>query len=247
MIRLSRRSFACVGWLAAALLLSAAALPVDAQHPKSSARATAAVDRVKETEPVKTYGTRTAPILMEVYSDFQCPSCRGLYEQTLRQLINDYVASGKVFLVHRDFPLPVHPYSFVAARYANAAARIGKFAEVEAALYDNQAAWSVDGSLQKYVSAALSVSEMKHVQSLVDKCGGGSTAAARPARLSTNAQGAEGCVLDSAIEKDVMLGRAVPVQQTPTSIVTYKSQHYPVIGIVSYPILKGFFDQLLRQ
>lgn len=240
MIPSSRRAFAFAGWLAAGLLLFGAAVPALAQR---HARAKATVDRIKETEPVKSYGSRSAPILMEVYSDFQCPSCRALYEQTLRQLINDYVASGRVYLVHRDFPLPIHQYSFVAARYANAAARIGKFSEIEAALYDNQAAWSTDGSVQKYVSSALSTEEMKHVQRLVDNCGG-STAAARPARL---VQGGEGCLLDSEIEKDVALGRAIPITQTPTSIVTYKGQHYPVVGLVSYQILKGFFDQLLRQ
>ena len=51
---------------------------------------------------------------MEVFSDYQCPACRGFFENTLRYMINDYVASGKVYLVHRDFPLPMHPYSIDA-------------------------------------------------------------------------------------------------------------------------------------
>ncbi len=182
---------------------------------------------------------------MEVYSDFQCPSCRGLYEQTLRALINDYVASGKVYLIHRDFPLQGHPYGLDAARWADAAARIGKYPEVEAALYDNQAAWSADGNIQRYVATALSAGEMKRVERMVEACHGNSAVAS--AKISHAQESNHGCELDSDIEKDTALGHQVPVQQTPTSIVTYKGQHYPVIGIVSYPILKQFFDQLLRQ
>ncbi len=75
---------------------------------------------------------------MEVFSDYECPSCRSLYENTLRPMINDYVASGKVYLIHRDFPLPMHKYGYEAARWINAAARVGQFQNVEAALYDNQ-------------------------------------------------------------------------------------------------------------
>jgi len=57
------------------------------------------------------------------------------------------VAAGKVYFIHRDFPLPMHPYSHQAARWSNAAAKIGKFQEVDAALFDNQAAWSADGNI----------------------------------------------------------------------------------------------------
>src|ERR1700719_218535 len=73
-------------------------------------------------EGMKAYGSKNAPITMEVFSDYQCPSCRALFEETLKPLIADYVALGKVYLVHRDFPLPMHSHSWVAARYANAAA-----------------------------------------------------------------------------------------------------------------------------
>jgi protein-disulfide isomerase len=58
--------------------------------------------------PVKTIGNHTAPITMEVFSDYQCPSCGNFYETTLRAMIQDYVALGKVYLVHHDFPLQMH-------------------------------------------------------------------------------------------------------------------------------------------
>jgi protein-disulfide isomerase len=219
--------------LISGVILAGASLPAKTHSQAKTRRRAVQKAVAKEVDPVKTYGSRSAPITMEVYSDFQCPSCRGLYEQTLRPLINDYVAAGKVYLIHRDFPLPMHPYSFEAARWATAAAEIGRFAEVEAALYDNQPAWSADGNVRKYVAEALSSAEMKRVEMLMVSCHG--------------APAVGGCPLDGWIEKDVTAGRAIPVQQTPTSFVIYRGQRYPVVGVVTYPILKQFLDSLLRQ
>jgi protein-disulfide isomerase len=56
----------------------------------------------------KTMGDPNAPITLEVFSDFQCPACKTLYEGTLQPLMKDFVVKGKVYLVHRDFPLAMH-------------------------------------------------------------------------------------------------------------------------------------------
>ena len=58
--------------------------------------------------PLKSYGSRLAPITMTLFTDYQCPSCRVLYEDSLRPMIGGYIASGKVCLLHYDFPLPQH-------------------------------------------------------------------------------------------------------------------------------------------
>jgi len=197
---------------------------------------------------VKAIGSRSAPITMEVFSDYQCPSCGGLYEQTLKPLIADYVASGKVYLVHRDFPLPIHKYGYEAARWVNAAAVVGKYPEVEAALYDNQASWSADGNIAKYVASAIP-GDFKHVEKLMESCPietapGGVT----PASYSQAGKTAHGCPFDYSIEKDKALGNTVPVSATPTFRFTYKGRAYgPMSGVVSWPIMKQFLDQLLRQ
>jgi protein-disulfide isomerase len=190
--------------------------------------------------PVKAYGSKDAPIKMEVFTDYECPSCRNLYENTLRPMINDYVASGKVYLVHHDFPLPMHKYGFEAARWANAAARVGEFGAVEAALYDNQDSWGADGNIAKYVSAAMSGADFKRVQKLMEGCMEPTSAQA--------AQNSHGCALDPYIEEDRALGMRIPVQATPTYVITYKNQRLPAAtGFVSWPILKQFFDSLLSQ
>ena len=189
--------------------------------------------------PVKVYGSKSAPITMEVFTDYQCPSCRAFYEQTLRQLINAYVADGKVYLVHRDFPLPMHKYSFVAARWANAAARVGQFSQAESSLYDNQDLWEGDGNIARFVSQGMSAADFKRVQKLMEGC------TALPG--SPEAAG-HVCALDSNIAADQAIGNQVPVEATPTFVIHYKGQKYPpASGVVSWTVLKQFFDQLLKQ
>jgi protein-disulfide isomerase len=198
--------------------------------------------------PVKSYGSSSAPITMEVFSDYECPSCRNLFEQTLRPMIADYVASGKVYLVHRDFPLPMHKYGYEAARWLNASARAGQFQNVEAALYDNQNAWAQDGSIEKYVAGAMSVAEFKRVQSQMHGCEFPGAATMKPAAFALGGQTGQACSLDTYIDQDRALGNKIPVQATPTYVISYKGNHLPAgSGIVSWPILKQFFDSLLSQ
>jgi protein-disulfide isomerase len=163
---------------------------------------------------------------MEVFSDFECPACRAFYVQTLRRVIENYVASGKVYLVHRDFPLEqIHKYAREAARYANAAARIGRFEKVEEVLYAKRDIWSVDGHLDPVVASVLTPAEMKRVHQLLQ---------------SGN--------LDSAIEQDIQIGRQIPVRQTPTVVVTHRGKSYPLpAGGADYYFLSRLLDDLLRQ
>jgi protein-disulfide isomerase len=212
-------------------------------HAAASPKTTAALGA-----PVKTYGSSNAPITMEVFSDYECPSCRNLFELTLRQMIPDYVAAGKVYLIHRDYPLPMHKYGYEAARWLNASARIGQFQSVEAALYDNQNAWAQDGNIEKYIAAAMSPADFKRVQSQMRGCGVESAASVKPAAFALGGQSGTTCSLDSYIEQDRALGNKIPVQSTPTYVITYKGNRLPVgSGTVSWPILKQFFDSLLSQ
>jgi protein-disulfide isomerase len=161
---------------------------------------------------------------MEVFSDYQCPACKTLFTTTNRRLMDDYVSSGKVYLIHRDFPLPMHAHSRVAARYARAAAQIGKVEPVEQALFQNQEKWEQNGDVDGTVAAVLSPAEMTKVRALV-KSG----------------------TLDAPIDKDYALGQTYRVNQTPTTVFHCKGQTYPYSGVMTYDILKQFLDQLLSQ
>lgn len=170
------------------------------------------------------FGSKNAPIVMEVFSDFQCPACKTLYMSTNRELFDNYVTTGKVYLVHRDFPLPMHAHSRVAAQYARAAAHIGKFEPVEQALFQNQDKWEQTGDVDGTVAAVLTPAEMTRVRALV-KSGS----------------------MDALIQKDVTIGNADRVSQTPTTIFHAKGQTFPYAGGMTFDILRNFLDQLIAQ
>ena len=226
--------------LALALILSSAShAQTKTVSAKQHAKPTAAESL---PAPMKAIGTKSAPITMEVFSDYQCPACRAFFENTLRYMINDYVANGKVYLVHRDFPLPMHPYSMDAARWANAAARIGRFETVDEALFDNQDKWTKDGSMEQYISTALGPTDFKRVQKLVSGC------LTQTPGNTASAQTGHTCELDTFIQQDVALGKQVPVNSTPTIVITYKGQRYPPMsGIFTWPIMKQYLDSLMSQ
>jgi protein-disulfide isomerase len=190
----------------------------------SQADTTITVDGVKDIDPTKGFGSKSAPVVMEVFTDFECPACKQLYLTTLQRVMDNYVNTGKIYMVHRDFPLAMHAYSMPAAIYARAACHIGRCQEVEDALFQNQEKWEMNGDVKGTVASVLSPAEMKRVDALV-----------------------EGGTLMPLIEKDKQIGQAVPVTQTPTSIIhTRDGQTYPVIGYVSYDVLKTLLDQLVK-
>src|ERR1035441_5091257 len=119
-----------------------------------------------DADPGKSLGSPSAPIRIEVFSDFECPACKGLHERILPSLMTDYVIPGKVFLVSREFPLPMHQYSREAAAYATAAARVGKYQPVADALFQNQVAWAANGKVWDAVANVLTPAEAKKVQLL---------------------------------------------------------------------------------
>ena len=216
--------------LATALL----AVPGPQKAGKASANAKAAVsataqapitvDGVKDIDPDKSYGSKNAAVVMETFTDFQCPACKQLYTTTLQRVMDNYVDNNKVYMVHRDFPLPMHAYSRIAASYARAACHLGKCDAVEQALFQNQEKWEANGDVKGTVAASLTPADMKKVQALV-----------------------ESGTLEPWIERDKQLGQAVPVNQTPTTIIhTKDGQTYPVVGFVSFDVLKTLLDQLVK-
>jgi protein-disulfide isomerase len=197
--------------------------------------------------PDKAYGWKGAPITMEVFSDYQCPYCRAFYDSTVRQLLANYVASGKVYLIHRDFPLVIHRYSGEAARWANACAEVGQFGIAESALYDNQDAWGANGNIGKFIAAALPASDFKRVEAVMRN---GALPAPQASVVSVDplAGVVHPCPVDPYIAQDIKLGYQDRVNGTPTFVVTYKGRQFSGSASgLSWPVLKQFFDSLLQQ
>jgi len=201
-----------------------AARPTKSASATPAAQTTITVDGVKDIDPSKAFGNKNAPVVIEVFSDFQCPACKQLFTSTTQRVTDNYVDAGKVYMVHRDFPLPMHAYSRVAAVYARAACHVGKCEAVEQALFQNQERWEANGDVKGTIAGVLTPAEMKKVQSLVDS-------------------GA----MEPLVEKDRQIGQAIPVNQTPTMYIHPKDgSAIPVVGFVSYDVLKTLLDQLVK-
>ena len=115
----------------------------------------------------KAQGNPSAPMKLEVFSDFTCPHCKHFHEEVLPQLMREYVVPGKVYVVDRSFPLQGHNFTREAFNYAVAAARIGKYQQVADALYAQQATWAVNGNVWGTVASVLpSAADQKKVQEL---------------------------------------------------------------------------------
>jgi protein-disulfide isomerase len=246
-IRLAGRSVcavAAVALLAVATLHAAPQAPASAAHPVVHR---APVTTAPMKAPVKTYGSPNAPIKIEMYTDYECPICRSFFEGTVRYLINDYVASGKVYVVHHDFPLQMHPYSGWAARWADAAASVGEFAAVEGALYDNQNTWAENGNIAPFIAQAMPKADFDRVAAIMKQC---STTAPQDQGpgvnpLDKSGDSSDSCPVDRYIAQDIEDGNKIGVNGTPTYVIYKNGQKITQMSVsVSWATLKQFLDSL---
>jgi protein-disulfide isomerase len=88
-----------------------------------------------------TLGDPNAPVLIEVWSDFQCPACRIFAEQVEPLIVENYVKSGKALYVYRQYPFiddkSVIKESDQAANASMCAADQGRFWDYHDLLFAN--------------------------------------------------------------------------------------------------------------
>jgi len=180
-----------------------------------------------EIDRNKALGSPTAPVRLEIFSDFACPQCKRFHEEVLPQLMKDYVVAGKVYVVDRAFPLaiPGHEHSREAFGYAVAAARIGKYQRVADVLYAQQAKWAVNGNVWATVASALpSPADQKKVQELSKDPG----------------------VL-AEIEAEYQYGVASGISSTPTLVLIAGGRNYNLPNAPDYRLLTQMIDVYLPK
>ena len=142
-----------------------------------------------------------------------------MYRQFMPQFMTQYVQTGKVRFIHRDFPLTnMHQHAQLAARYANAAGQIGFYDVAVNQIFKTQEDWSqygkntgdIDGELAK----VLPPGAMQKVRELVKN----------------------DPHLDDGVKKDVAMGTSVDhVTGTPTMIVVSNGKREDIGNIMSLP------------
>ena len=98
-------------------------------------------------------GDSSSPITILEWGDFQCTYCHNFHQDTLNILESDYISTGKVKLVFKDFPLN-GPDSVLAAEAAHCAEDQGKYWQYHDELYKNwegeNTGWVTHDSLNKF-------------------------------------------------------------------------------------------------
>jgi protein-disulfide isomerase len=86
-------------------------------------------------------GNADAPVLIEVWEDFQCPACQGYSETIEPQVTQNYVATGKARYVFRHYPFldtnSATKESHQAANASMCANEQGRFWDYHDILYTN--------------------------------------------------------------------------------------------------------------
>ncbi len=89
-----------------------------------------------------TIGNPDAPITIVEYTDFQCPYCNRYFEQTFPLVKENYIDTGLVRYVFKDFPLSFHQQAPDAARAARCAHDQEAFMPMHDLLFERQGQWS---------------------------------------------------------------------------------------------------------
>ncbi len=222
-----RRNWIYAMGAAAALTIALGSMaPRACANPRGCAETPAAA-AAGDPAPVtfKVAGNPRAPIAIEIYSDYECPHCAIFHKETLPMLMGDYVKTGKVKLVYRDFPLPQHRNARLAARYANAAGAIGRYDAVAERLFRTQEIWSASGDIAGALGPVLTLGEMQAVQRAVESDGH----------------------LDAMVAEDLAAGQKDKIGSTPTLVIVWNGKRQAIAPIPAYSLLRSYLDSLAAQ
>ncbi len=167
-------------------------------------------------------GNKDAKVTIVTYADFRCPFCERFYMQTEKQLIADYVNTGKARFIFRNFAF-LGQQSTWASEAAECAAEQGKYWEYYNWLFGNQAP---ESDLNYYSKANLT--------KYAGQVGGLNTS--QFASCLNSDKYAKRVTDDSAS------GRAAGVTGTPTTFINGQK----IVGAQPYETFKQAIDALLK-
>ncbi|HEX7332839.1 MAG TPA: thioredoxin domain-containing protein [Pyrinomonadaceae bacterium] len=180
-----------------------------------------------DDDPLK--GDRKARLVLIEFSDFQCPYCARFVRETLPEIERDYIKTGKLKYVFRDFPIAsAHKDAFKAALAAGCALDQGKYWEMHDRLFENQSAFTVYNLTQSAESIGLN-------KETFQQC------------LNKNEY-------ETEVQSDFADGLKAGVNQTPTFFLGLTEPNSPkvkvltvIIGAKPYAVFKTAIDSALQQ
>jgi protein-disulfide isomerase len=194
--------------------------------PAAGTQPSVAVDASKvKTDGEPYIGNADAPVTIAYWFDYQCPFCKQNEEQSMPQIISDYVNTGKAKVIFKDFAF-LGPDSQTLAQYARAVweAAPSKFYDWHKAIFDAQGTentgWATHDEIMKITTQALGASLAATVDNLV----------------KTN-----GTEYQNEIDADKAEGASFGIQGTPAMVIGTQR----VDGAVPYAQIKSAIDAAL--
>jgi protein-disulfide isomerase len=170
-------------------------------------------------------GKADAPLTMVEFTDLQCPFCRQFHTQAFEQIKKEYIDTGKLRYISRDFPLDsIHPYALAAARAARCAADQGKFWDMRHAILVNNATLNNDVFATFAGDLKMNVGTFKTCTADTSK-------------------------FQAEIQKDLTEGSGVGIQGTPSFVIGKTSANgldgVRFVGAQPYAQFEAKFKELL--
>ncbi len=170
-------------------------------------------------------GDLAAPVVMEEFSSYQCGFCARYFRESFDQVMENYVESGQVLYIYRDFPLPSQRQSALAAEAANCAGETGDgstYWEMHDLLFGRQAEWSGRGDADAIFKGY--AQELGLDGATFDQC------------LDSGAT-------RNLVEVDLAAGYAEGVRGTPTFLIDGQQ----VIGAQPYSVIAAAIDAAIAK
>ena len=172
-------------------------------------------------------GKPNAPVTIAYWFDYQCPFCRRNEETAMPQIMKNYVDTGKVKIVFKDFQF-LGPASQTLGKVSRAVWKVApsKFYEWHKAVYDNQGTentgWATAKKIRSITTGVLGAATTDKVLALAK---------------------ADGAIYQKEMDADKKEGTGFGVSGTPSFIIGKQL----IIGAVPYSELQTAIETALKN
>jgi len=162
-------------------------------------------------------GNPNASVTIVEFSDFQCPFCVKFYTDTYKSIEEEYILTGKVKFIYRDFPLTNHEFAEGAAIAAECAGYQGKYYQMYSMLFD----YGLSSNKDTYVKYAKTI---------------GLDQTAFQACINSD-------ITFQEIKQDFKDGQDLGINSTPSFFINGEQ----IVGARPYSVFKEVIDRKLNE
>jgi protein-disulfide isomerase len=169
-------------------------------------------------------GDEDAPITLVEFSDYQCPYCQRHFSQTGPKIKQNYIDTGKVKYIFRDFPLSFHKDAKQAAAGAECARELG----------GDEMYFKMNEAIFTGVQSSIPLATLYNYAN----------------KLGLDADDFESCVTsgkyDTEVDHDIATGASFGINGTPGFVVTNGEKTIRLSGALPFSEFEKEFEAMLK-